>query len=45
MKQKTKKNMLLSLAVVTTVSMVGNTQVHAFGEYGQGDGTNKLNSG
>lgn len=44
MKQKTKKNMLLSLAVVTTVSMVGNTQVKAFGEYGQGDGTNKLNS-
>lgn len=45
MKQKAKKNMLLSLAVVTTVSMVGNTQVQAFGEYGQGDGTNKLNSG
>lgn len=45
MKQKVKKNMLLSLAVVTTVSMVGNTQVQAFGEYGQGDGTNKLNSG
>lgn len=40
-----KKNMLLSLAVVTTVSMVGNTQVQAFGEYGQGDGTSKLNSG
>lgn len=40
-----KKNMLLSLAVVTTVSMVGNIQVQAFGEYGQGDGTSKLNSG
>lgn len=45
MKQKSKKKMLLSLAVVTTVSMIGNTQVQAFGEYGQGDGTNKLNSG
>lgn len=45
MKQKTKKNMLLSLAVVTTVSMVGNIQVQAFGEYGQGDGTSKLNNG
>ena len=40
-----KKNMLLSLAVVTTVSMVGNIQVQAFGEYGQGDGTSKLNNG
>ena len=45
MKQKSKKKMLLSLAVVTTVSMIGNPQVQALGEYGQGDGTNKLNSG
>ncbi|WP_461811846.1 purple acid phosphatase family protein [Faecalimonas sp.] len=43
--QKTKKSVLLSLAVATTVSMVGNTQAFAFGEYTQEDGTKKLNSG
>lgn len=37
--------MQLSLAAVTMVSMIGSTQVQAFGEYGQGDGTDKLNSG
>lgn len=32
MKQKSKKKMLLSLAVVTTVSMIGNTQVQVLPE-------------
>lgn len=45
MKQNSKKKVFLSLAVATTVSMLGNTPVQAFGEYDKGDGTSKLNSG
>ena len=45
MKQKSKKKMLLSLAVVTTVSMIGNTQVQAFGESTGRRWNNILNSG
>ena len=45
MRKRLKTKMQLSLAAVTMVSMIGSTQVQAFGEYGQGDGTDKLNSG